>query len=137
MGAQQIHDQYGKEVFRRAFDSRFNSAPASFSFGVGAGNARIDGVLDECIAVEIESRVSKQVRGALLDIAFHPLQLKLVALIRKYGNDYTEAQCRAILKRICPAGSRYEVVSLSGSGQVHDYDKDIETVKLAVQRLKQ
>ena len=36
-------------------------------FGPGAGTARVDGTVAGRVAVEIESRVPKQLRGALLD----------------------------------------------------------------------
>jgi len=135
MGAKQIHDQYGKRVLLDAFGSDFNSSPAPHPFGPEAGTARIDGIVYEKIAVEIESRASKQVRGALVDIALYPLPLKLVVLLPVYGNHYTERQCRVILKRICSTESHFEVVTLSGTGSKCDLERDVAIVKDAVQRL--
>jgi hypothetical protein len=119
MGAPQIHDKYGKKVFRKAFGSDFNSSPAPYSFGKDAGTVRIDGTVRNQIAVEIESRASKQVRGALVDIAFHRLPLKLV------------------LERICKPSDKFEVVKLNGNGRKPDLERDATIVSQAVKRLLQ
>src|SRR2546426_7798837 len=67
------HDGYGKAVLRdvagTAFDE-FGSA-RRFTFGNCRGWGDIDGVVADDIAVEIESRNSKQVRGAVLDLMWH------------------------------------------------------------------
>src|SRR4051812_20553747 len=101
----QLHDKYGKAVLRSAFPLEFDPRPARVHFDQDlrdAGTATIDGVIGDDIAVEVESRASKQVRGALVDLAFHPHKKKLMVLIQKYGNSYTAPQCRAILRRLCP-----------------------------------
>lgn len=79
MGA---HDSYGKLVLRQpAGDAFIDSGSAvTISYG-GRGGATIDGVVAERVAVEIESRVSKQVRGALLDLICHPYKKKLLVLL--------------------------------------------------------
>ncbi len=43
---------------------------AAVSFG-GNGQAHVDGIVGSEIVVEIESRVAKQVRGAVLDLILH------------------------------------------------------------------
>jgi hypothetical protein len=137
MGAPQIHDKYGKKVFRKAFGSDFNSSPAPYSFGKDAGTVRIDGTVRNQIAVEIESRASKQVRGALVDIAFHRLPLKLVAIIPAYGNRLTPKQCHVVLERICKPSDKFEVVKLNGNGRKPDLERDATIVSQAVKRLLQ
>lgn len=67
-----VHDSYGKKVLQKAsgyFDS--NSRKIWVKFGNG-GFGRIDVVIGETITVEIESRVDKQIRGALIDLIMHP-----------------------------------------------------------------
>lgn len=125
---------------KSAFPQEFNENPPSFEFdsvNFNAGSSRIDGAIGQDIAVEIESRVSKQVRGALVDLAFHPFPKKLMVLMRKYGNAYTAPQCRVIMKRLCPA-CRFEVVEIEGSGdepELH-HETDVDRVTRAVQRLR-
>jgi hypothetical protein len=46
--------------------------------GPSAGSARIDGTVAGMVAVEIKSRVPKQVRGALLDLIMHSFTKKLL-----------------------------------------------------------
>jgi hypothetical protein len=137
MGAPQIHDKYGKEVFQKAFGSDFDSSPAPYSFGTDAGTARIDGTVHNQIAVEIESRASKQVRGALVDIALHRLPLKLVVIIPAYGNRLTQKQCQVILERICKLSDHFEVIALNGNGKKPDLKQDAAIVSQAVKRLLQ
>lgn len=62
--------------------------------------ARIDGVVED-VAIEIESRVSKQVRGAVLDLICHRSPNKLLILIPAHMShpDTTAEQCRNILGR--------------------------------------
>jgi hypothetical protein len=101
----QLHDQYGKAVLKSAFPQGFDPRPSRVYFDRelrNAGTSTIDGVIGSDVAVEVESRTSKQVSGALVDLAFHPYAKKLMVVIQKYGNSHTAAQCRAILKRLCP-----------------------------------
>jgi hypothetical protein len=134
------HDQYGKAVLKAAFPDEFDSRPLRVHFDEtlkDAGTATIDGRIGEDIAVEIESRVSKQVRGALVDLAFHPYRKKLMVLIPAHGNRFTGAQCRVILRRLCPE-CRFEVVEIKGSGalQKEHFSPDVQTVRTAVQKLR-
>jgi hypothetical protein len=75
------HDEYGKAVLRAA-DSEFsaNADATTVRFQSG-GFTRIDGVVGTDVAVEVESRVSKQVRGAIVDLVLHPHPLKLLVLL--------------------------------------------------------
>lgn len=134
MGAKQIHDAYGKKVLKGAFGARYDAKPASVPFGDGCGTLQIDGTVDLDIAVEIESRASKQVRGAIVDIVCHPYPNKLLVLIKKYGNSYTEKQCRELLRRFAPDCSS-EVVTLEGTGNAERIQRDKKIVKEAVARL--
>ena len=62
------HDAYGKHVMRKATQGAFCDSGPQVRVNLGNGSfARIDGVVCD-IAIEAESRVSKQVRGALVDL---------------------------------------------------------------------
>jgi len=139
MGAPQTHDQYGKQVLEKAFGDRFNPKPGAFHFDKvkkTAGTARIDGEIDGLIAVEIESRASKQVRGALLDLAFHPHKKKLLIVIKKYGNQLTPIQAEAILAKLCGETSVFKVVELAGRGDDPKLAEDVKRVAEAMASLK-
>ncbi|MCE9614876.1 MAG: hypothetical protein K8T26_11405 [Lentisphaerae bacterium] len=135
MGAKQIHDQYGKAVLRKAFGNAFNDSPDPVPFGENAGSVKIDGTIGDDVAVEVESRASKQVRGAIVDIIWHPFPKKLVVLIKKYGNNYTAEQCRVLLRKFAPTTCA-KVVSLNGNGSNQLFDEDVAVVKDAVTELR-
>ena len=136
MGAPPIHDKYGKKVMQRAFGKTFNPNPGPISFGIDAGTFKIDGIIGEDIAVEIESLASKQARGAIVDIICHPFPKKLVVLIEKYGNKYTENQCRVLLDKFAPDVVK-QVITLHGSGTNEKISDDVQAVKDAVEKLRQ
>src|SRR5688500_10136134 len=96
----------GKNLMRLAVGELFTDSRDSscFSFGPGAGTARIDGTVAGKVAVEIESRVPKQIRGALVDLIMHPYAAKFLLLVPAYvGNTETAvAQAEAILGRFLP-----------------------------------
>jgi hypothetical protein len=77
------YDNIGKHLLRLAAGERFtDSGPSvSIDFGPGAGRAAIDGTVAGIVAVEVESRVPKQVRGALIDLILHPYEKKMLLLI--------------------------------------------------------
>lgn len=133
MGAKLRHDAYGKEVLGRI--AGFNPNPPKKSFGTNAGTFKIDGTIGNDIAVEIESRASKQVRGAVVDVIFHSFFKKLIVIIPAYGNGYTAEQCRVLLKRFAPDAT-CEVVSLKGDGEKPQLADDVAIVKAAVSRLQ-
>ena len=110
-------DALGKSLLRAAAGVAFvESGPTvRIGFGDGAGSARIDGTIGSDIAVEIESRVPKQVRGAVLDLILHPYPKKLLLLLPIHtGNPRTAARpAEVILGRLAPH-SRSRVVVLPG-----------------------
>jgi hypothetical protein len=89
------------------------------------------------IAVEVESRGSKQVRGALVDLAFHGSPKKLVVIIPVYNSGSTAAQCRVILDRLCGGGVS-QVVELQGSGNDPELylESDVRSIRRAVRALR-
>ena len=68
MGSKQIHDAYGKSVLREAFGTAFDDSPKPVSFGNNAGTLKIDGTIGPDIAVEVESRASKDASVINMDI---------------------------------------------------------------------
>lgn len=84
----------------------------------------------------MESRVSKQVRGAFVDLVLHHCAKKLLVLLPVHMSDVraTAAQCRYILARwVSPADFR--VVILKGSGSAPEFDSDILAVQGALREL--
>ena len=77
------HDDYGKQVLIGATNGACEFYGAGVEIDYGAGlPARIDGAINGTIAVEVESRTSKQIRGAVLDLIFHRYPKKLLILFR-------------------------------------------------------
>jgi hypothetical protein len=130
------HDTYGKGVLRQAAGAAFQgSGPAvRFRFGVCRGWADIDGVVGDRIAVEIESRNSKQVRGAVLDLIWHPYPKKLLVLLPAGSmSDPCAEQCRYIFSRYLKVED-YRVILLSGTG-IAAHEGDAGKVRVALREL--
>jgi hypothetical protein len=96
-------DRLGKKLMATAAGALYADEGPSvrFEFGPGAGTATIDGTVAGTVAVEIESRVPKQIRGALVDLIMHPYPKKLLLLIPIHsGNPKTAVnQAEVILRR--------------------------------------
>lgn len=108
----------GKQLLELAAGSLFapDGPSVTYSFGSGAGTARIDGTVAGVVAGEVESRVPKQVRGALLDLILHPYPSKLLLLLPVHtGNPNTAVrQAEIILGRFLqPACFRVVVITES------------------------
>ena len=135
MGA---HDDYGKLVMRRAAGAAFQDSGAVVSVPYGArGGATIDGVVGESVAVEIESRVLKQVRGAVLDLICHSYPKKLLVLLPVHMSNAAlcSAQCENILARFVKPKD-FRVVVLGGSGRGAALEADVKIVQLALSELE-
>jgi hypothetical protein len=89
------------------------------------------------IAVEIEARVAKQVRGAVLDLICHAYPQKLLVLLSVHALNpaLTAEQCRFILKRFVDPDN-FRVVVLSGTGVNPLLERDAELVREALSELK-
>ena len=119
------HDAYGKRVLHQATGGTAVLYGSAVEVLYGAGQpARIDGCVGGLVAVEVEARVSKQVRGAVLDLICHACPKKLLALIPANMNPVTTMeQCRNILARFCPKDC-FRVVVLNGSGENPRLEED-------------
>jgi hypothetical protein len=126
-----VHEAYGKDLLSRTFGTDYvrYGQPVEVDFGVG-NPGRIDGVLDGRIAVEIDSRTSKQVRGAVLDLICHTLTRKLLVLVPAHMSDamVAAAQCRNIMSRFV-ASADFRVVVLSGTGDSPAWDTDAKILR--------
>jgi hypothetical protein len=134
VGAALSHDQYGKALLKAAFPLGFVGSGPSVRVNYGhGGHARIDGVLNGDIAVEIESRASKQVRGALVDLLIHTASRKLLVLLPVHmANIQTTAQqCRYVLGKYLDQ-KEFLVIILTGTGAKPQLSGDIATVTKAL-----
>lgn len=88
------------------------------------------------MAVEVESRVSKQVRGAVLDLVCHQYPKKLLVLLPVHMNnvEITADQCRSIFRRFV-APENFKVVVLSGDGEIPRLEEDAVRVREALRAL--
>jgi len=96
--------------------------------------ARIDGTVAGQVAVEIESRRSKQVRGAVLDLFCHayPKKLLLILPVHMSNAETTAHQCRTALQE-----GDFRVVVLRGHGSNPQPTADVRIVRSALQPLAQ
>jgi hypothetical protein len=91
------------EVLELAFGDRFVCDDSRiFSFGPDAGTGQVDGTIGGEIAVEIGVGDSKQIRASVLDLAFHPLPLKLLVTVDTphHATERSSAQAAVILERL-------------------------------------
>jgi hypothetical protein len=97
--------------------------------------ARIDGIVGS-IAVEIESRVSKQVRSAVLDLICHRSPQKLLVLVPVHMTNPadTAIQCRNILGRFMNSAN-FRVVVLVGTGDQYAIADDVKRVRAVLREL--
>jgi hypothetical protein len=129
------HDGYGKKVLQHATNGRaIHSGPeVETHYGTG-GLARIDGVCGD-VAIEVEARVPKQVRGAVLDLICHSYSKKLLLLMpANMKADNVAEQCRYIMRKFC-AESLFRVLALKGCGGDPRMDEDSVAVKRALAEL--
>jgi hypothetical protein len=136
--AEQVHDIYGKAVLRLAAGDSFTDWGTSVQVDYGTRiPARIDGTVDQ-IAVEVESRNPKQIRGAVLDLLFHSYPKKLLVILPVTKNIYnvenTAKQCRYALQRFVKP-ENFRVVVALGHGHNPKLEQDAELVRSALAEL--
>lgn len=131
------HDDYGKKVLLAASQEcvqlKGNAIEIDYGYGMAA---RIDGYYND-IAIEIESRVSKQIRGAVLDLIFHRATKKLLIILPVHANNprTTRDQCEYILSRFSPP-EHFRVVLLQGHGNADgQFFNDVKAVETAFAEL--
>ena len=133
-----VHDEYGKTLLIRAAGEAVERAGPSVEINYGAGGpARIDATVAGQVAVEVEARVSKQIRGALLDLICHTYPKKLLVIIPKHASNPSVAaeQCRQILGRFLPNPGDFRVVLAQGTGHKPRLEEDTALIRDALEAL--
>jgi hypothetical protein len=135
MASRESHDGYGKKVLLGAMGGdedacRIGGETCETDLG-GTGVSRIDATINGKIAVEIESRVNKQVRGAVLDLLLHKAKKKLLILIPAHmeDEDDTKAQCEFIFRELNVREDNFKVVCLKGTGGKHKTEQDVSKLR--------
>jgi len=134
----QLHDKYGKMLLEKVGGNSFvKNGPDVKVRYQGGITASIDGVINDC-AIEVESRVDKQVRGALVDLLEHHLSKKLLIIIPVYMNkpEATAKHCEYILEKYKKPKSEIKVIVLNGTGDAPEAEKDKILIETALKELK-
>ena len=131
------HDDYGKLVLQRAAGDSYERYGKKLEIDYGAGDpARIDGTVSGRVAIELESRTPKQVRGAVLDLLCHAYSKKLLLIlpVDRSNPEDTAKQCRNILQRFV-SPENFRVVVLSGNGSNQKLRQDAKITRSALHEL--
>ena len=133
----QIHNKYGKLILRKAAGTAYTDSGESVCiYFNNSGIAKIDGTVGKNIAIEIESRVNKQIRGAILDLILHKYPKKLLVLLPVHMSnpETTINQCNFIMEQFLDVND-FRVVLLKGHGNDYRLDVDPQIVKNALKEL--
>lgn len=131
------HDDYGKRLIAIVAGSDYEAYGPAVEVDYGAGQpARIDGAVGKTIAVEIESRTSKQVRGSVLDLICHPYGKKLLVLLPVHMSNpvIAKEQCQNALSRFLDPAD-YEVILLNGHGDAPSSESDTKIIRVGLSKL--
>jgi hypothetical protein len=130
-----IPDDYGKRLLASILGKRWVTRGNGRSVEMAGVRAALDGIIlsedsarVEC-AVEIEAKIYKQIRGAILDLAWHSAPRKMLVMIPAQPQLGTEEKARAHLmyvwqKLTTRANVPFELVVLSGTGTTPMDDDD-------------
>jgi len=137
------HDRYVKNLLKKLLGYRFDTSRQYTLVEYAAGYAQIDGVIlspSGNIAVEIESRTAKQVRGAILDLFFHEAKKKLLIIVPEHMYDpyalkKDTEHILNMLKKIKP-DIVFKVVTLRGSGSNPKPNDDLTILREAIKELQ-
>jgi|GEM_PF-2045046 len=130
------HDRYGKKLIKEIAGERLITRGSQIRVHYDGGvSASIDAVVEGTCAIEIESRVAKQIRGALVDLIFHELPNKLLIIIPVHMSnpEATAIHCRCILDKLRRKDHKIEVVLLSGTGDCPEFEIDKERICQALE----
>jgi|SRR5579883_522039 hypothetical protein len=136
LGKRLSHDAYGKRVLMRVPNAPMILSGPELEVRYGTPHpARIDAVSGE-IAIELESRTAKQIRGAVVDLISHPYPKKLLIILPVHMSDaeVAAAQCRHLFKRYAPQ-SPSRVVVLRGSAGDPQEAADAAIIEKALREL--
>ena len=137
------HDYYVKNLLRSMLGSRYKTEKEYTLVKFAEGTAQIDGVIsfpEGEIAVEIESRTAKQVRGAIVDLFFHKARKKLLIIVPEhmYNPETLKKDAEYIMNtlKILRPEIEFMAVILKGSGKEPRRDEDLKILEEAIIRLR-
>ncbi|TET45412.1 hypothetical protein E3J62_07600 [candidate division TA06 bacterium] len=134
------HDKYVKGLLMDIGGNRFvSSGPDVRVKYEGRVTARIDGVFAKQCAIEIESRVAKQIRGAVLDLLEHDCSRKLLILVPAHipkDQQGVIEHCKYILAKYMKSGSKPQVILLKGKGGNERKREDRKQIRDALRKLR-
>jgi len=147
MSARPDHDEYGKRLFADILVKRWITRLDDKRFvqmgGVRAGLDAI--ILSEDLAhvqcaVEIEAKTYKQMRGAMLDLAWHPAPRKLFVVILAQpqigSEEKARAHCMFVWERLTKGQSiPFELTVLKGTGADPMKETDRQLLAEALKKL--
>lgn len=136
------HDQYGKRLMRVVAGDAFVPNRQIDYGGILSNDhikPKIDGVVAETVAVEIQAGWSKAARAAILDlICSDPYPSKLLLVIGPSNSGGYPARiarhCELILRRFIPAET-FRVVLLNGNGDITRDEDDVVLIRGALGEL--
>jgi len=137
--SERIHEEYGKQLLKEILGDRLVTLGPNTRVDHQENlSASIDGVVRDCCAIEIESRVAKQVRGALVDLLEHPLSKKLLILVPAHMNnpEAMARHCEYLLTKYKQTGVTAKVVVLRGTGDDPQRDADKKLLEAALKELE-
>jgi len=137
-----VHDHYVKELLEKILGSNYRIEKDYTYVKYAEGSAQIDGVItfpEDEIAVEIESRTAKQVRGAILDLFFHKARKKLLIIVPEHMHNPQALKKDAeyilnTLRKIRP-DIEFKVIILRGSGNNPKRGEDLRILRDAIAEL--
>jgi hypothetical protein len=129
------HADYGKRVLERACGGLFQYyGPLLTIPGTGE---RVDGLIGNDVAVEVEARNTTQVRSAVPKLLRHPYPRKLLVIMIP-NLDYSLERARALAYE-CSFALQAQVgqdngraIVLAGFGDCEDFEADAERVRTGI-----
>ena len=131
----QKHNQYVRKLLIEILEDKFVFKGKDIQVKFVGFTARIDGIIRNQCAIEVESRTPKQVKGALVDLLFHPLDKKLLILVptKELNPIYVSPMIKQILNTYKSVNARIEIAVLCGNGNDDRADMD---KKIIIKTLK-
>ena len=130
------HDAYGKRVVRRAAGSAFCGQGLPLRVDYDGSEAVIDGTVGGQIALEIESRTPKQVRGAIMDLISHQFSKKLLVSLPVHHSNESSKQFTRLFRRFGISDEHFRVIVLQGNGHEPQFEShDVHLVRAALYEL--
>ena len=141
------HDDYGKRLFSQLLGGRWSASSDYRRVDEGGVRADLDGVIwssdsdSVCCAVEIEAKIYKQIRGAIVDLAIHTAPKKLLVILNNAqpqlgSEDKTLTHCNYVWKQIGKGHGTFRAVCLLGTGYNPELEEDLARLSAALADLQ-